>query len=705
MKRLSLFVIIFLLLSANSVLATPDILIDKVHGVPTVFSYFEDDYGLEFVLPDCNFHYLTADDFPIENVLADGVLTEADTLIVAVAAEAEMLYGRFSFEDENQPGVDVYGPDGEFIVRQVFGSFHIENPAPGDYTIIYISWNPNQTTTYEIGTGPQFFTLETLQPYDIVCRMLDCSMWFFMGGGVVPDYSPADETVLDDYFNYEGNFLFLIEPMDPSIDKPIIRLYSPQDISVDIEVNLPGIPTFAQPRCQTRPVPGGTIFDWEQIEVAADEPVEILYEGKLIEPLQWVQFSIQPELAIAQNIAGHAIEDVHLFRYNSRYDIEVVPVGHIETGTQQSGRETMHLSRSEAIDYLKQVIHEGGLSQGLYPQEMTEFQQRCRWIERWLDNASLSGTWQALYQFSTEAYDALIPLECNPSPQEIVRTMWVFVTDIPEGLPLSPGQFQDLPGLRNLPSLTDDPPLIYHEYGVINQSYPVENQSAGRDLSYFGWTFYEESLIVDPTDNTNGDFAPIFQTWGDHPDVNILSENVGQVSSLYASVIDAPASEQILTGDEDAWAYTPGFPVGSFPPVVVGKAIGSGQVIAIHDLHLAIDELDNVQFFNNIVTWMTDETVVEVESETTSGQIWLAQNFPNPFNPVTTIQFNLPRQTEVSLKIFNPAGQEIETLLSDRLEAGPHTAEWQANRLSSGVYLYRLEVGNYVITKKLVLLK
>ncbi len=69
----------------------------------------------------------------------------------------------------------------------------------------------------------------------------------------------------------------------------------------------------------------------------------------------------------------------------------------------------------------------------------------------------------------------------------------------------------------------------------------------------------------------------------------------------------------------------------------------------------------------------------------------LQQNYPNPFNPTTKIEFSIPEASEVILKIYNNLGEEIVTLVSNRLNAGNYTYTWEASELASGVYLYRLE--------------
>jgi hypothetical protein len=84
---------------------------------------------------------------------------------------------------------------------------------------------------------------------------------------------------------------------------------------------------------------------------------------------------------------------------------------------------------------------------------------------------------------------------------------------------------------------------------------------------------------------------------------------------------------------------------------------------------------------------------ISVTTPILSKELKLYQNYPNPFNPTTTIEFNLPYTSEVTLKIFNILGEEVATLVSDRLNAGNYSYEWaRPAGMASGVYLYRLEV-------------
>jgi len=84
---------------------------------------------------------------------------------------------------------------------------------------------------------------------------------------------------------------------------------------------------------------------------------------------------------------------------------------------------------------------------------------------------------------------------------------------------------------------------------------------------------------------------------------------------------------------------------------------------------------------------------------------WLSQNYPNPFNPVTEISFNLPEVVDVKLEIYNVLGQRVTTLVNGLTEAGIHSVTWDGSDVASGIYLYHLQAGNFVETKKMVLLK
>ncbi|GAB5410376.1 MAG: hypothetical protein BalsKO_27410 [Balneolaceae bacterium] len=93
------------------------------------------------------------------------------------------------------------------------------------------------------------------------------------------------------------------------------------------------------------------------------------------------------------------------------------------------------------------------------------------------------------------------------------------------------------------------------------------------------------------------------------------------------------------------------------------------------------------------------------EIEEPPAAFTLIQNYPNPFNPSTNISFTLPSSGEVDLKVYNLLGQEVATLVNHRMNSGSHTINFDASRLASGMYIYRLVSGGFSQTKKMMLIK
>jgi len=101
----------------------------------------------------------------------------------------------------------------------------------------------------------------------------------------------------------------------------------------------------------------------------------------------------------------------------------------------------------------------------------------------------------------------------------------------------------------------------------------------------------------------------------------------------------------------------------------------------------------------------TGGTGVEQTGDGLVKEFALQQNYPNPFNPSTQISYNVPKESFVSLKVFNLMGQEVATLVSGNQTAGKYTVPFDASHVSSGIYMYRLQAGSSVEVKRMTFVK
>ena len=116
-------------------------------------------------------------------------------------------------------------------------------------------------------------------------------------------------------------------------------------------------------------------------------------------------------------------------------------------------------------------------------------------------------------------------------------------------------------------------------------------------------------------------------------------------------------------------------------------------------------------YFDNVgMNISTDVLTTEEASTLTPEEFALLGNYPNPFNPVTTLRFDLDYTSKVNLTVYNILGNEIITLQNGELQAGRHAIQWNANnaygqKVPSGLYLYKVTSDNRILTGKMLLMK
>ena len=103
---------------------------------------------------------------------------------------------------------------------------------------------------------------------------------------------------------------------------------------------------------------------------------------------------------------------------------------------------------------------------------------------------------------------------------------------------------------------------------------------------------------------------------------------------------------------------------------------------------------------NGGVSFVEEEQIDEIPVE-----FLLSNNFPNPFNPSTKIKYSVPLSSNVELKVYDVLGNEIETLVNEEKLVDSYEITWNAGQLPSGVYFYQLKAGDFISTKKMILMK
>ncbi|MCH7763494.1 MAG: T9SS type A sorting domain-containing protein, partial [Candidatus Marinimicrobia bacterium] len=126
---------------------------------------------------------------------------------------------------------------------------------------------------------------------------------------------------------------------------------------------------------------------------------------------------------------------------------------------------------------------------------------------------------------------------------------------------------------------------------------------------------------------------------------------------------------------------------------------------------VAYDEVDSTFAANGPFSLIIDASQVSVTDEINlPAEFALHANYPNPFNPITTLRYDLPENSFVNIIIYDLLGRQVKTLVNQTQEAGYRSVKWNATNdsgkpVSAGVYLYQIQAGKYLQTRKMILLK
>ncbi len=270
---------------------------------------------------------------------------------------------------------------------------------------------------------------------------------------------------------------------------------------------------------------------------------------------------------------------------------------------------------------------------------------------------------------------------------------------------------------------------VYNENTIIYDPYPhgweriVVKEVIGDTIAPNGKHYYQlvdetlwESSVLERVDSSEG---KVYRYYED----STLIENEYLVDDLLAEVGDTVNSSRM--GYYGGLALTTILAEETFEKWGLNKPKKVFQhYYSIHPPVYSLTQdigLDSIHFYFDFFgdTWTVlkgciidgivygDTTVVSVEDKTPNlpTVFSLSQNYPNPFNPTTNIEFRIAKFGFVNLKVYDILGNKITTLVGEEFPAGKHEIEFDASGLPSGIYFYRLQTGDYVETRKMVLMK
>ena len=143
--------------------------------------------------------------------------------------------------------------------------------------------------------------------------------------------------------------------------------------------------------------------------------------------------------------------------------------------------------------------------------------------------------------------------------------------------------------------------------------------------------------------------------------------------------------------------------LGDTAEVVIALVAGEGTDNLSSIINLKLNSVEADTLFIGLVNRLTKESLYLIKSKL--NEYILYQNYPNPFNPNTKIIYSIPNTNLVTIKIYDILGREVETLLNEVKPVGKYEVNFDGSDLSSGIYFYRMQAGNYIKTKKMIRIK
>ncbi len=237
--------------------------------------------------------------------------------------------------------------------------------------------------------------------------------------------------------------------------------------------------------------------------------------------------------------------------------------------------------------------------------------------------------------------------------------------------------------------------------------------SGGQMATIFSTVVGEAGLADHPMNPNPGAVDPFliripFEVWNKdtYKQVNVMFRDRAQ--DLYSDPFYAwnPNDRNYIVIVNDD--YNPTHVFSTTDPAAESDAT---WIVIIYSTHLALGDIVTITYPNPIqfgvdkYTFSTAGPFVSVNDKQKISSYQLFQNYPNPFNPITIIKYSIPQTQNVTIKVFGILGNEITTLVNKEMPAGNYEIKFDGKKFASGIYFYRLQAGDFIQTRKMILLK
>ncbi len=696
--------VLLMLVLALSCFAQDHILIDAVHGA-NYFSSPDGPRNIDFqaifpndIITVANPDSLAGMTYLIDTtyLVQEGNLTFTIDLPESAPADCiQTLYVNldnyhdfFSFVSGT-----ITNPNGDLVQNLYAGNGHADN-AYGAGWVVQIqfaieTWGESQHI--RIGYGNTLFSssahtgLYDPANYDAILSFYNNYYFAFLEDA--PDYSETDTQALTEAFQNGLSMMLAYNYATAIPAKPFIHMYTKDDMNASVQVTVPGKRSFALPK----PEGNEKTFGWKNIQLKPNSENEHLWECASNQRFNFIDFNLTGTNIHFRNQTDTPLYDLILVKNIDHQHFKIGIKDNLKPGIDSQVKEWKSLTTTQAKDFLKEELYKQCLEAGLTEKEAHQFSYGLPWVDILILRAMLhSDQYFGFYHFDNAIFDRLIPLDIKPTPSAKERNLWVLLSNI------QPRQSEPALTLNSLldneKQVNGSEDFIYREYGMVDEHYSMSRSQ--RNMEFFGFDIDAESVYGFPP------FAAY-----DNPMGNELAEFtsvVGQTDGSLKFIVDNPSQTGIFSCENDP-----------FHPIIFGKRfLNNGRLMVLGDTEQFLSN-SGYPFVNAAMNSLIHSP--NLGTQNASPLIPMREkvqifNYPNPFNPETTIKFSIPEKGKVEIELYNIKGQLIKRIIFLNMERGLHSIQWNGlnqnhEQVASQIVLCRMRYEGREYIRKMVLVK